>query len=157
MQWTRPHLVAVLFSDNHGLVTWAPLLALALLGLARFVTRHTGPGVPIASVVLLSWYVNAAVADWWAGEAFGARRFLSLFPLFALGLGCWLSPRARERLSAWNVGVVVAFVLTNALLLLQYQVFMKGRGDLAPYPSGWVDMWVTRFVVPLRLVEVWWR
>jgi hypothetical protein len=157
MQWTRPHLVAVLFSDNHGLVTWAPLLALALLGLARFVIRHTGPGVPIASVVLLSWYVNAAVADWWAGEAFGARRFLSLFPLFALGLGYWVSPYVQERVRAWRVGVVLAFVLTNALLLLQYQVFMKGRGDLAPYPNGWVDMWVTRFVIPLRLIEVSWH
>ena len=157
MQWTGPHLVAVLFSDNHGLITWTPLLAVALVGLTRFVTRHTGPGVSIAVVVLLSWYVNAAVADWWGGEAFGARRFLSLFPLFALGLACWLSRDAPGRIRPWKLGLVFVLFAANALLLLQYQLFMKGRGDLAPYPSGWTDMWLTRFFVPLRLLEAWWH
>jgi hypothetical protein len=43
----------------------------------------------------------------------------------------------------------------NVLLLLQYQLFMKGLDELAPYPRGVFDMWVARFVVPVRLI-VWW-
>ena len=34
MQWASPHHVAVLFSDNHGLFSWAPLLLLSLVGLS---------------------------------------------------------------------------------------------------------------------------
>jgi hypothetical protein len=99
---------------------------------------------------LLSWYANAAAADWWAGEAFGARRFLSLFPLFAVGLSCWLARGAR-----WQIGLVGVCVALNVLLLFQYQLHMKGLVGVAPYPAGWFDMFVTRFVVPFRLLAMW--
>jgi hypothetical protein len=32
---------------------------------------------------------------------------------------------------------------------------MKGLTTLAPYPRGWFDMWVARFVVPFRLLASW--
>jgi hypothetical protein len=157
MQWTSPHLVAMLFSDNHGLLSWAPLLVLALIGLARFVRLTPATVVPIAFVLLSSWYVNSAVADWWAGEAFGARRFLSLFPLFVLGLAIWLnqSVSAAGRISQPRVLLVVVLIGLNLLLLLQYQLALKGFEQIAPYPHGAVDLWVTRFIVPFRLLA-WW-
>jgi hypothetical protein len=40
MQWTSPHLLAVLFSDNHGLFSWAPMLAPAAVGLALALRRQ---------------------------------------------------------------------------------------------------------------------
>lgn len=157
MQWTSPHLFDVLFSDNHGLVTWAPIMIPALTGLFLFALRFREIGLPLAAVALVSWYVNGAVADWWAGEAFGARRFLSLFPLMCLGLAWWVSPggQQRSRWFAWKLLTLGVLVLANGLLLLQYQVFMKGLTELAPYPAGWPDMWVTRFAVPLRLIRHW--
>src|SRR5438046_7536197 len=82
-----------------------------------------------AAILLISWYANAAVADWWAGEAFGARRFVSCFPLFVLGLAAVLD-RWRNR-PAMLAGIAIAVVAANGLLLFQYQVFMKGWGDLA--------------------------
>lgn len=156
MQWTDPHLFAVLLSDNHGLFIWAPLLALAAMGLVTFIRRHPAEGLPIALFVLISWYVNGAVADWWAGEAFGARRFLSLFPLFALGLGTWLHLPARARAwRGWKPILTLALCAANALLLFQYELFMKGYRAIAPYPHGLVDMWLTRFVVPVRVLVQW--
>jgi hypothetical protein len=155
MQWTSPHPLAVLFSDYHGLFTWAPLLLLAVAGLASVLKREPALRLPVATVLMLSWYVNAAVADWWAGEAFGARRFLSLFPIFALGLGAWVSPQARSpRLIGRRIGLAL-LVAANLLLLLQYQLFMKGLTSLAPYPAGWFDMFVVRLAVPFRLLA-WW-
>lgn len=153
LQWDNPHPVAVLFSDNHGLFTWTPLVLIAVIGLAQFVRRQRALLLPMAAVVLTSWYVNAAVADWWAGEAFGARRFLSLFPLFALGLATWVQGPARRTARLAVVGVLVG---ANLLLLLQYQLFMKGLSEIAPYPRNWRDMWLTRFVVPFRLLEWLW-
>jgi hypothetical protein len=152
IQWTRPHPWAVLFSDNHGLFSWAPLLLLSAVGLLVALWRQPAWRLPMGAVVLSSWYINAAVADWWAGEAFGARRFLSLFPFFALGLATWLG-QPESGPVAWRrrVSAVVMFGVLNWLLLLQYQVFMKGLRDLAAYPKG-LDLWTERFLVPFRVV-----
>jgi len=156
MQWTAPHPIAVLFSFNHGLFTWAPLLIVACAGLVVFARRHPALAPPLIAVVVASWYVNAAVRDWWAGEAFGARRFLSLFPLFVIGMAIWLQAQRRPvRVQARRFGIAALFVVANGLLLLQYQLFMKGLAAIAPYPGEWFSMWLARFVVPLRLLG-WW-
>jgi hypothetical protein len=151
LQWSSPHPFLVLFSDNHGLFTWAPLLLLSLVGLVKFGWKHRTVGIPIAIVTAVAWYVNAAVVDWWAGEAFGARRFLSLYPLFVLGLASWLSS-SDHRLRPGRVGLVALLTIANGLLLFQYQLFMKGAVALAPYPHGVFDMYFVRFVVPWRIL-----
>jgi hypothetical protein len=156
MRWTSPHPFAVLLSDNHGLFTWAPMLIPATLGLVTVVRRERALSLPLVVLVLAAWYTNAAVADWWAGEAFGARRFLSLFPLFVLGLARWLAGRERVSGLSWRHGVLVILTGLNMLLLLQYQLFMKGLVWLAPYPQFWMDMFLTRFLVPFRLLQWIW-
>ena len=40
----------------------------------------------------------------------------------------------------------------NCLLLFQYQMFLKGWRDLAPYPRGVYGLGVARFVVPFRML-----
>ena len=149
LQWSSPHLFDVLFSDNHGLFTWTPLVILSVAGLTMFAARHRQFALPLAWLVLTAWYVNAAVADWWAGEAFGARRFLSLFPLFVLGVATWI---ARAPVRERRVVVTLAIVAATLLLLFQYEVFMKGYTAIAPYPKGWFGLWVARFVVPFRVL-----
>ena len=153
MRWTDPHPFLVLFSDNHGLLSWTPMVALSLIGLFSVARAHRRFALPLLFVVLSAWYVNASVADWWAGEAFGARRFLSLFPLFVLGLATWLKPDASERR---RIGVALIVMALTWLLLLQYQVFMKGHPELAPYPKGAYNFFLARFVVPFRLLAHLW-
>jgi hypothetical protein len=153
MRWGQPALVPILFSDWHGLFTWTPLIALAVAGLP-FVWKRDGL-VCAASVtfILLSWYVNASVADWWAGEAFGARRFISCLPVFVLGLGALIdrwSPSARTL--AFCGAAVIAHTF---LLLFQYQLFMHGLRDVVPYPRGAYGLWIARFVVPFKLLTSW--
>jgi hypothetical protein len=155
MQWRSPHLFDVLWSDSHGLFSWAPILLLSTIGLAAALRRHRAIAVPIVVIVLLTWYVNASVADWWGGEAFGARRFLSLFPLFSLGLAVWISPGQAARTHWWRLALLVALIGSNWLLLLQYQLHLKRLTTIAPYPHGWPDMWVTRFIIPFRLLRSW--
>jgi hypothetical protein len=153
MEWTGPNLVAVLFSDNHGLFSWSPMLLLAAAGLVTLARRERWLVLPTIAVVAASWYVNAAVSDWWAGEAYGARRFLSLFPFFVIGLSAWIA--AAPGRPTLRVATVAALVIANGLLLVQYQTFMRGARDLAPYPRGVVDLYVARFVVPFRLLRHW--
>lgn len=151
MEWTSPNLVAMLFSDNHGWLSWTPIVVPAILGLIGMARRDRALVVPFVFILLSAWYVNASVADWWAGEAFGARRFLSLTPLLAVGLAAWLCA-STGRPSRTRVVVVMVLIALNGLLLFQYQVFMKGWRDIAPYPRGLVDLWLTRFVVPFRVL-----
>jgi hypothetical protein len=152
MQWFAPHPIDVLFSENHGLFSWTPVLILSVWGIGIFAGRQRRYALPLAAIVVAAWYVNAAVADWWAGEAFGARRFLSLFPIFVLGLATWTSlGRARLGRTATVVGVVAL----AWLLLIQYELFMKGFRDIAPYPGGGLHFWVERFVVPFRFLRHW--
>lgn len=149
MRWTDPALGRVLFSDFHGLFSWTPLALVAVAGLMLLVRRSARAGVGMLLIFGASWYANAAVADWWAGEAFGARRFVSCFPVFVLGLAAVLDRvRSRPVIVASIVAVPVAL---NLLLLFQYQVFMKGWRDIAPYPRGAWNLWVERFVVPFRI------
>jgi hypothetical protein len=153
MRWGEPALASVLLSDWHGLFTWTPVVAVAVAGVAGLWRRDRSAGVAAVAVLISAWYVNAAVADWWAGEAFGSRRFLSCFPFFVLGL-CAVIARWDERPRFIAVLVVIAVAL-NGLLLFQYQLFMKGWRDLAPYPRGWYGLWLARFWVPVRVLVRW--
>ncbi|MEX2661308.1 MAG: hypothetical protein WD227_05230 [Vicinamibacterales bacterium] len=153
MRWTEPALISVLFSDFHGLFTWTPVVAIAVAGLVPLARRDGALAAGAALFLVLSWYVNAAVADWWAGEAFGARRFVSGFPVLALALAA-LIDRWRPALRTLAL-VATIIVVHTGLLLVQYQAFMHGLRDIAPYPRGAYNLWVARFVVPFDLLREW--
>jgi hypothetical protein len=153
MRWGDPALWAILVSDNHGLLTWTPIAALALAGFVPLIKRYRTIGVAALVVFVVSWYVNAAVSDWWAGEAFGARRFLSCYPVLVMALAALFEKFGERRgaLAATTLG----FTVCTFLLLLQYQAFMHGLRDVVPYPRGFVDLWLWRFRVPFDLAA-WW-
>ena len=54
-----------------------------------------------------------------------------------------------------RVGVVAVVVALNLLLLFQYQLFLKGWRDIAPYPRGAYGLVVARFVVPFHALGRW--
>lgn len=153
MRWTEPALIEVLFSDFHGLFTWTPIVLLAVAGLVPLWKRAPALAAGAVCFLLLSWYVNAAVADWWAGEAFGSRRFVSCVPIFGLGLAA-LADRWTPSLRR-AAAVATILVAHTFLLLVQYQAFMHGLRDVAPYPRGAYNLWLARFVVPIDLVKKW--
>jgi hypothetical protein len=153
MRWGEPALAPVLFSANHGLFTWTPVVLLAVAGLFWLARRDRPAAIAAAAFFLMSWYTNAAVADWWAGEAFGARRFVSCFPVFAMGLAALLDRwhTTVERLALAGAAVVAH----TFLLLVQYQAFMHGMRDVAPYPAGGYALWLARFAVPFDILRHW--
>jgi hypothetical protein len=150
LRWTEPHLAEVLFSTARGLFTWTPVLLAAVAGLFYLGPRRRHLAIVLGVIFVLSCYVNASVADWWAGEAFGARRFVSCFPLFVVGMAA-IVDRWGDR-PARSAGAVLLMVSLNLLLLFQYQLFLKGWRDVAPYPDGVWNLWVARFIVPIRFL-----
>jgi hypothetical protein len=127
VRWNDPFLTEILFSSRHGLFSWSPVLLVAALGLFGFVRANPRKGIPLALVLLLVWYVNATVADWWGGGSFGARRFDSALPILALGLGtaiAFASDLARKYPRALVALAVAGAISANVLLMEQYR---KGR------------------------------
>ena len=128
MTWTSPHAAGVLFSPEHGLFAWTPLLLVAVAGLVllaagRGGTRSAGRDAAgpaggddvtwIARLGLLMFalqvYVSGSVESWTVAGAFGQRRFVANTPLFALGLAAVLGMARGTR--APRVALLVALTL----------------------------------------------
>ena len=152
MRWTDPQVLSVLFSWNHGLFSWTPGLLVASCGLYWLVKRDTVLGLASALVVFTAIYINASVEDWWAGEAFGARRFISYTVLFAIALTALTSALDSFRRPNWVRFAAICLIISNVLFMTQYQLFMRGYGNLASYPTTAKQVLLERFLIPWRLV-----
>ena len=86
MDWSSPHFSDVLFSANHGLFSWTPLMFLGFLGLVAGLRRERILCATGILAFLATAWVNGSVADWAAGDAFGARRFCLVVPLLGVGV-----------------------------------------------------------------------
>jgi hypothetical protein len=102
----EPQLAGTLIGPEGGLFASYPILVVAALGLLVFTLRDARYVVTVAPVLLLTWYVNSTVFDWYQ-----VRRFTGIVPLLAPGLALVLTPLARA-------GVVVMALL--AFLTLRY-------------------------------------
>ena len=156
MQWTQPAVLSVLFSLKRGLFSWTPALLPAAVGFPLLVRRDRLAGWMIVILLLVTVYVNASVQDWWAGEAFGARRFIGFGAFLALGLAALISvPAAANRpaLVPWCSAAAIAY---NLLFVFQYQMFMRGQRHLVPYPDTAAQLFLERLWLPFRLLLRWW-
>lgn len=150
MRWSAPAIGPVLVSPLRGLFSWTPIASAALLGLPLAWRRSRRLALTVGFFFFASIYVNAAVVDWWAGEAFGARRFLSCFPMMALGVSMLID--GAGSLQKVSRAAVAGLVFANLLLLFHYELFMLGYRALAAYPDTWRTLWVERFLTPARLL-----
>jgi hypothetical protein len=155
MKWTEPAILSVLFSLRHGLFSWTPAMLVAACGLPLLIRRDRQTGWLVVLVLALGVYINASVTDWWAGAAFGARRFVGAGVFLALGLAAVMDARpaaARPLSAAW---LSVAAISYNLLFVLQYQLFMRGMRDLVPYPTTLQQVFIDRLWLPVQLLMRW--
>ena len=123
--WRSPVFFRVLFSSDHGLLSWTPLLGFAILGLLFFVFRLPRVGIPFFTALLAFYLFISFYPDWAGISSYGNRFFVSLTALFILGLGIFLDRfaqffRSRKVAFAVTTGAVGVFVLWNAGLMLQW-------------------------------------
>jgi hypothetical protein len=119
--WHAPQYWNVLFSADHGMLSWTPILLLALIGIAFF-ARVDRTFATYLGVVFLAFYTLIALYPNWDGiSSFGSRFFVSLTILFVIGLTAFfdrvahaardqrsqvLIPTATALLILWNVGLM---------------------------------------------------
>jgi hypothetical protein len=125
MWWSHPSIGETLFSSRNGLLPWAPLHALAAIGLVVAAVRAPRLGIALIAGVLLQAWVNGAAWDWWAGGSFGGRRYDSAFVAFAVGLAALVVWPAGER-RVWIRRASVAAVYAIAAVLAAGNLVFAG-------------------------------
>jgi len=134
--WKSPVFLNVLFSSNHGLLSWTPVAALAILGLLFFAIRLPRIGVPYLSALVAFYLFISYYPDWAGISSYGNRFFISVTPLFILGLAYLLeriATRFRPRAAlAVSTGILACFVLWNLGLIYQWGVHLvPARGPIS--------------------------
>ncbi len=118
----------VLFSSRHGLVSWTPIVWVALIGIVGYVGRRPLWAIPaIVAFVALVW-TNASAHDWSGGWAFGGRRFTSVLAALAPGVAVVLFWVRRHPLMLLGPAAAL-FIAWNLLLMTQYQRQMLPRDE----------------------------
>jgi|ETNmetMinimDraft_23_1059889.scaffolds.fasta_scaffold02682_7 hypothetical protein len=142
MNWLAPHGLQVLFSPEHGLFVWTPLLLVAAGGLLwmawsagdgvadRIDTRRIG--LILCLMVATQIYVTGSVDSWTAAGAFGQRRFVGLTVVWVVGLAAALQAirSTALRRSAW--AVCALSVWWNLGLMVQFGANLMDRQRLQP-------------------------
>lgn len=124
LELNSPHFYEVLFSSRHGLLSWTPVVILALIGLYFLYKKQKNLAIYLLIGFLLQLYINSAAQDWWGAFAFGQRRFVDCVIIFTLGLAAfynWLELHGKILL----IKILSAFfVIWNLLFLIQYRAHL---------------------------------
>jgi hypothetical protein len=153
--WNAPFWRDVLFSSDHGLLSWTPLLILALAGLLLGLLDHRSRSVAacFALVSAAFYYVFSSYPYWDGMASFGNRFFLSLTPIFVFGLAI-LFQRVDLRLRSprWLLisaaALLALFALWNAGLIYQWGAHLiPARGPVSFRDVAYNQI----FVVPRQL------
>jgi hypothetical protein len=135
--WGSPVFLKVLFSANHGLLSWTPVLVFSLIGLGLFARRLPHLGVPFLAAAVAFYLFISLYPDWAGISSFGNRFFISLSPLFIIGLAVCLESLAarfsRQRTALFvSVPVLACFTLWNLGMIYQWGTHLiPARGPIS--------------------------
>lgn len=104
----------ILFSSDHGLFSWTPILLPSCIGLLFLWFRDRVLTSALAAAVAVFYFSIAIYANWDGISSYGNRFFVSLTVVFVLGLSALLS--AHEKL--WHSGKTAVAAAGMALALL---------------------------------------
>jgi hypothetical protein len=116
-QWWRDSLMAdVLFSPNHGLLAWHPIVYASVLGAPLFWKRDRYFASILAALFVAQVYINGAVTTWWGGSAFGGRRFDGCALFFVLGLAALIHWCQQRPVVLW-AGLLAVPLVVNIFFM----------------------------------------
>ena len=123
--WGSPWFLALLFSANHGLFSWTPLLLFASIGLFLFARKFPTAGLSVLCGLLAFYYFMASYPDWPGISSYGNRFFVSLTVLFILGLSSLFESvaglfRSRVVALACLSAAMSVFIVWNLGLIFQW-------------------------------------
>jgi hypothetical protein len=151
--WRSPAFLDVLFSSNHGLLVWTPIVILAAAGLFLLWWSEPRVGTPFLAAALAFYLFITCYPDWAGISSYGNRFFVSLTALFIVGLSVLLGRIAiffgSQRAALVTASTVLsAFILWNVAFMFQWGTHLvPARG-----PISWSGMIHNQvFVVPAEI------
>jgi hypothetical protein len=151
--WFSPNFLAVLFSSNHGLLVWTPVLLLSIVGLFFFWRREPLVGAPLLAGFLAFYLFIACYPDWAGISSYGNRFFVSLTPVFIFGLAFFLD-RVSTFFSSRRAALAAASVLLSLFLFWNLGLMFQWGSRRIPARGPVSFSEITRnqfFVVPRQL------
>jgi hypothetical protein len=152
--WVSPALLKVCFSSEHGLFSWTPILALSIVGL--YLVRRCDRDLSffLICVFVVYVYTIGCYQDWAGISSFGNRFFVSLTPLFVLGLASlfkYVASKWREHPTAALAWTATAlFVVWNMGLIFQWGTHLiPARGAISWRNAAYNQV----EVVPTRVLQ----
>jgi len=135
--WRAPFWRSVLFSSDHGMLTWTPLLGIALLGLFLPFAAAKRIRAYLLLAALAFYYVISSYPYWDGLASYGNRFFISLTPVFIFGLTFFLE-RAGGLFRSFRVAyatqcfAVALFALWNLAFIFQWGTHLvPARGEIS--------------------------
>jgi hypothetical protein len=151
--WTAPNWRSVLFSSEHGLFSWTPILALAIVGLFLAPRAARTLALFLALTAAGFYYVISSYPFWHGMASFGNRFFISLTPVFIFGLALLLQRfagffRSPNRAFAASSLLLLLFILWNLGFIFQWGAHLiSPRGPVSFSQVAYNQL----FVVPRQI------
>jgi hypothetical protein len=152
--WSSPYFLAVLFSSNHGLFSWTPILAISVAGLFLFCRREPLAGQAFLAAALAFYLFIACYPDWDGISSYGNRFFISLTILFILGLSIALD-RFAGLFRNSRVAMAAAATLLSGFILWNVGFLFQWGAHLVPArgPISWRQMIHNQFFIVPRQIS----
>jgi hypothetical protein len=153
--WTSPAFAPVLFSKNHGMFVFTPILVLAIVGLFYLRRLNQTLGTTCLLITLVFYCLISCFPWWYGAVGFGNRLFVSLTPLFIFGLAASFAWATRlwgdVRAASFRlVPITLLFVVWNLGLVYQWQTHLMPRYG----PVDWQELVYNQFrVVPVQALR----
>ena len=152
--WNSPAFWNVLFSSDHGMLSWTPILILALTGLALFQLVDRRFATYLSAVFVAFYILISLHPDWDGLSSYGNRFFVSLTPIFVLGLAAFFDWLGR----AWQKhrAAIFASIVTATLIAWNLGLIFQCGTHLIPArgPISWRDAAYNQVaVVPAQTVR----
>ena len=151
--WSSPAFLQVLFSSDHGLLAWTPILFFSIAGLFVFWRWQRRAGTPFLAAFLAFYLLIACYPDWDGISSYGNRFFVSLTPLFILGLSVFLD-RTAQLFRSNRAALATASVFLSFFILWNFGLMFQWGSHLIPArgPISFPGMIHNQFfVVPHQL------
>ncbi len=120
-----------LFDQEYGIVVYAPVLVLAIAGLAGMLRERPRVAVPLAAAMVVLAVLPATVDPWWSKSMLPGRHLLFLLPLLVAPIA-WLYARLPEdsfQRAGAQLLLLTSLAVTVVLVTFADQVPARQEGD----------------------------
>ena len=148
--WNIPqHFIPVLFSNQHGLLNWTPILLPALIGL--YYLRTSTHGRAFILLFLLNTLIVAGWNVWYGAQSYGHRFYLNMTIPFAFGLADVLHRLNRHVKFHYLACACALFALWNIGQMIQYGIRLIDSAGPVPLSERAYN---NLFVIPQKIIDI---